>query len=238
MKQTKITTIIIIITIFAVSLTACGAKAEVDANQKMTEIAGTVQAQLTQTALLIPTATSTPEPPTATFTITPAPPTSTLEGMAPTETPIFFSTQPTLVNGDDAKFIADVSIPDGTTLRAGEQFTKTWRFQNTGKTTWTTVYAIQYLEGNLLGRNGNLTFNLPIEVPPGGTLDLSIPFTAPTDPGTYSSYWKLLSANGFYFGDTVSINISVGIPTPTVPSLTPTKKPTKTPTPVETTEEP
>jgi len=56
------------------------------------------------------------------------------------------------VNGDDANFIADISIPDGTTLQAGEQFTKTWRFQNTGKTTWTTEYAIQYLEGNLLGR--------------------------------------------------------------------------------------
>ncbi len=238
MKLSKITTMIVIVTIFAVTLTACGAKNAVDPNQKMTEIAGTVQAQLTQTALLIPTATSTPEPPTATLTITPAPPTSTPEGMGPTETPIIFSTQPTLSNGDDAKFIADVSIPDGSTLRAGEQFTKTWRFQNIGKTTWTKEYAIQYLEGNLLGKNGDLTFNLPIEVPPGGTLDISIPFTAPTEPGTYSSYWKLLSANGFYFGDTVSINISVGIPTPTVPSLTPTKKPTKTPTPVVTTEEP
>jgi len=45
---------------------------------------------------------------------------------------------------------------------------------------------------------------------------LSIPFTAPTNPGTYSSYWKLLSANGYYFGDTVSINTQRGIPTPTV----------------------
>jgi len=114
----------IIITIFAVSLSACGAKAEVDANQKMTEIAATVQAQLTQTALHIPTATLTPEPPTATFTITPAPPTSTIEGMAPTETPIIFSTQPTLANGDDAKFIADISIRMEPPLRAGDNSQK------------------------------------------------------------------------------------------------------------------
>ena len=233
MKHTKNTAILAIAIIFTVLLTACGAKPTADTNQKMTEIAGTVQAQLTQAAALIPTATSTTAPPTATLTITPAAPTETPAGMGPSATKVSIPTQPPGTTTDDAKFISDVTIPDGTTLRAGEQFTKTWRFQNTGKTTWTKDYSIQYLEGNLLGKSGSLTFNLVQDVAPGEFADISVPFTAPTTPGTYSSYWKLLSANGYYFGDVVSVNISVGIPTATEPPPTATTKPTKTPTATE-----
>ena len=80
---------------------------------------------------------------------------------------------------------------------------------------------------------GSLTFNLVQDVAPGEFADISVPFTAPTTPGTYSSYWKLLSADGYYFGDVVSVNISVGVPTATVPPPTATTKPTKTLTATE-----
>jgi hypothetical protein len=231
MKHSKKIITFAIAIVISILLTACAVKPTSDPNQKMTEIAGTVQAQLTQEAALLPTATETPLPPTATLTLTPVPPTNTPSNLAPTNTPYIIVTQPTGTSSDDAKFIADVTIPDGTTLEAGEQFVKTWRFQNTGKTTWTKDYAIQYLEGNLQGRNGILTFNLAQDVPPGESVDVNVNFTAPTNPGTYSSYWKLLSASGYYFGDVVSININVGVPTSTVPPPTSTPKPTKTPTP-------
>lgn len=230
MKSNKVFSFLATAAILLALLSACAAKPTADPNQKMTEIAGTVQAQLTQAAALIPTITSTPVPPTATYTITPAQPTNTPAGMPATATLAVIPSQPAGSTTDDAKFISDVTYPDGTTVRGSEQFTKTWRFQNTGKTTWTKDYSIQYLEGNLQGRNGDLTFKLLQPVPPGEFAEISVLFTAPTNPGTYSSYWKLLSANGYYFGDPVSINITVGIPSPTVPPPTATTTPTKTTT--------
>jgi len=240
---------IVTILISILILTACGAKPTADTNQKMTEIAATVQAQLTMSAPIIPTSTNTPVPPTQTLTITPAPPTSTVEGAAGTATQVVIPTQPSGTSADDANFVSDVTIPDGSTLKAGEQFTKTWRFQNIGKTTWTTEYSIQYLEGNLMGKDGALTFRIPKSVAPGEYLDVSVPFTAPQTPGVYSSYWKLLSSSGYYFGDVVSITIKVGNPTPTIPGLTATPvpsatkkpktaRPTASPTEVTPTEEP
>ena len=53
---------IVVILITAVLLAACGGKPKADPNQKMTEIAATVQAQLTQSAASNPTSTPTPEP--------------------------------------------------------------------------------------------------------------------------------------------------------------------------------
>lgn len=221
MTGTRLSITITVVLTLVLLLTACGAKPTVDPNLKMTEIAGTVQAQLTQAAALLPTATMTSPPPTATATITPSAPTNTPSGMAPTATRIVFPTQPAS-STDNAKFIADVTIPDGTSMLAGEQFIKTWRLQNTGKTTWTTEYAIQYLEGNLQGRNSVLTFNLVQAVPPGEFVDVSVPFTAPAKAGAYSSYWKMLSASGYYFGEVVSISIYVGVPTSTVDAPTAT----------------
>jgi len=233
-----------VVFVSAILLTACGAKATVDPNQKMTEIAATVQAQLTQSAPVIPTTTPSPVAPTTTMTITPVPPTATSEGALPT-TPVVVPTQPGSTTTDNAIFVSDVTIPDGTTVKPGEQFTKTWQFQNTGKTTWTKDYAILYLEGNLQGRNGVLIFKLSKDVPPGEYADVSALFTAPAAAGNYSSYWKLYNTSGYVFGDAVSVSIKVGSPTTTVapptattapPTVTATKNviiptPTQSPTP-------
>lgn len=231
----------VVVIVSAILLTACGAEATVDPNQKMTEIASTVQAQLTQSAPIVPTTTPSPVAPTNTMTITPAPPTATSEGALPTATLIVIPTQPVTTTTDNAIFISDVTIPDGTTVKPGEQFIKTWRFQNTGKTTWTKDYSILYLEGNLQGRNGVLIFNLVKDVLPGEYADVSALFTAPATAGNYSSYWKLYNSSGYVFGDAVSVSIQVGNPTATAvpptattapPTATATKK-VKTPTPTQ-----
>jgi len=42
--------------------------------------------------------------------------------------------------------------------------------------------------------------NLPADVPPGATVDISIDLTAPTLPGLYRGYWQLWNPSGGYFG--------------------------------------
>ena len=52
---------------------------------------------------------------------------------------------------DWAQFIADVTVPDGTTYTPGATFQKTWRLKNIGTCTWTTSYALIFDSGNQLG---------------------------------------------------------------------------------------
>ncbi len=220
----------LVLILAVVLLSACAAKPTEDPNLKTTQIAATVQAELTQIALLTPSATPTTEP-TATPTEAPATPTVAITLTSPTPT-----LKPITGTGDNSKFIDDVNYPDGTFVKPGEKFTKTWKFQNTGSTTWTTDYMIIYLEGNLLGTGGVTSFKLTKAVAPGETAEVSAQFTAPAANGRYTSAWKLYSASGYPFGEYASIDITVGTaPTGTV---TATTAATATTAPTATTETP
>lgn len=226
LSRNRLVSILVILTA-AVFLAACGRKSTADTNQKMTEIAATVQAQLTQSAASNPTSTSTLEP---TATATPSPSTPTISSAISSPIVVTVSTQPATTTNDSAVFVADVNFPDGSVVKAGEQFVKIWRLKNTGKTTWTKDYAVLYLEGVLLGRGEQLLFKLPAEVKPGELADVSVPFTAPMEKGSFGSYWKMYNSSGLVFGDAFSVNITVGEPTATGKAPTATLTPTKTPT--------
>src|SRR4030066_1421005 len=108
MKISKYLIISIVLGI-ALVLTACGPKVEptptVDTYAIMTQVAMTVQAEVTRNAMLTPSAT-VPPPPTATV---PPVPTQALP-VAPTSQ----VSQPTLpaMSPDNATWIADVTVPD------------------------------------------------------------------------------------------------------------------------------
>lgn len=38
--------------------------------------------------------------------------------------------------GDVSEFIADVTVPDGSEVRAGSTFVKTWELRNAGTVAW------------------------------------------------------------------------------------------------------
>lgn len=212
-------------------LAACGPKPTEDPTLKITQIAATVQSELTQNAALTPSATPTIEP-TATATI--EPPTPTLQLTTPAITPTLQPTAAVCPITDNSKFIADVNYPDGEVIKPGTTFTKTWKFQNTGSTTWTTDYAIIYLEGSLLGTNSTTFFKLTKSVKPGESVEVNASFTAPASPGRYGSYWKLYSASGCPFGEYASIDIVSGtataVPTTAASATATTEAPTSTPT--------
>ena len=116
-------------------------------------------------------------------------------------TPTGVPTASTLSPGtscDRAAFVADITVPDGTVFAPGQQFTKTWRLKNSGKCTWTTNYSIAFSGGDQM--NGPTLLNLPNQVAPGQTIDLSLNLTAPLNAGTYRGYWLLKNANGSSFG--------------------------------------
>ncbi len=99
---------------------------------------------------------------------------------------------------DQAQFVADVNIPDGTVLAAGTTFTKTWRLKNIGTCTWGNGYRLVFSSGAQMG--GPAEVNLPYSVAPGQMVDVSVTLTAPSIPGTHRGYWMLKNASGILFG--------------------------------------
>lgn len=136
-----------------------------------------------QQPAVVPTATTQPSP---TVTQKPAEPTAT-----PTAT-----SEPLPCNR--AGFVSDISVPDGTALPAGTQFTKTWRLKNTGTCTWTTDFSLVFDSGDAM--SGTASQKLANNVLPGQTIDLSVTLKAPGQTGQYRGYWKLRNASGVVFG--------------------------------------
>ncbi len=132
--------------------------------------------------------------PVATSTPLAATPTATSGAPAATATPTFVPAS----GCDKAQFIADVTIPDGTSLSPGQAFTKTWRLKNVGTCTWTPSYSLAFVSGDPMG--GPASLALPGTVVPGQSVDLSVDLVAPAEAGSYAGYWMLRNASGGFFG--------------------------------------
>lgn len=130
--------------------------------------------------------------------------------VAPTSTPIptstpfptatlgFFTPTPVQVPCNDASFIEDVTIPDGSTFPPGKEFLKVWRLRNVGSCTWSTGYDLVFVGGNRL--EAQRAIPLSETVRPGETVELGVYMFAPQAPGTYRGFWMLRNANGERFG--------------------------------------
>jgi hypothetical protein len=156
-----------------------------------TYAAQTIQAQLTLVATgLQPTIT----PGQLVATATP------LTEITATSVPELTATpSPTQGICDQAAFEKDINYPDNSVLKPGEEFTKTWRLENTGTCTWNSNYAIVFDRGDAMEgpASAALTSN---SIAPGETVDVSVALIAPDTPGTYQGYWMLRNQAGQEFG--------------------------------------
>lgn len=93
---------------------------------------------------------------------------------------------------DSAILMRDVTIQDDTQVKAGEKFTKTWEFQNTGTCPWI-GYSIKFTSGDSM----NAPLSTPVaDTPPNGKVQASVELTAPTADGRYTGYFTLLNSTG------------------------------------------
>lgn len=170
-------------------LSACNlpssAPATEDPNAVFTAAALTVQAMSTTSPVTQVTPFSTPTlpPPAATNTSVSFPtlalPTST---RASSPTPVC----------DQAQFVRDISIPDGSVFAPAATFTKTWRLRNAGTCTWS-GYSLVFESGDSMSG----TSPTPIgTVSPGQEVDVSVNLTAPATAGSYRGYWRIRNSSG------------------------------------------
>ncbi len=183
---------IAVVTLFLVGLAACslpiGKPVEVDENAVNTMVAQTLAAlggAVEATASVSqPTVTSMPLP------------TAALPTVAPTAVPP--TAAPTQDTCNQAKWIEDVTVPDGSVYLPNIEFTKTWRLQNVGTCAWNTSYAVVYSSGDHMGEP--VATSLLGNVPPGATVDLSVKMKSPASNGEYTTYFMLRSDTGLLFG--------------------------------------
>ncbi len=108
---------------------------------------------------------------------------------------------------DEASYVADVTIPDGTVVQPGQGFDKTWRVRNSGTTTWGSGYSLRFVGDEALGGPGSVA--LPRAIKPGEIVDLSVALKAPAGPGRHRSTWKLHNAQGKPFDYEQYVEIQV-----------------------------
>lgn len=123
-------------------------------------------------------------------------------------------------------FIADVTIPDDTTILPGASFSKTWRIRNNGSCPLPEGTNWSYANGERM--NGPISQPLaPLAA--GETADITIQLIAPQNPGTHTGYWQVVLPNGVTLATRYYVRIIVPSPT-TAPTATPTTAPTPVPT--------
>ncbi|KAM9983597.1 hypothetical protein ACTFIY_000307 [Dictyostelium cf. discoideum] len=105
-----------------------------------------------------------------------------------------------------ARYLADISIKDGSVIPKGSSFTKTWRLRNDGKTSWPENTTLSFLSGD------RFQYQTDVFVPvcqPGQDIDISVDLVAPTKTGRYTGYWRLSTPEGFGFGQSIWVDIYV-----------------------------
>lgn len=202
--------------ILAILLTACGgntpASPTSDVNALYTMAAETVIAELTQTAAVnsatpeaiatntqaASTATSVPtsiRTATPTFTETPSATATVLTKVPPTDE---FC--------DNAAYVADISVIDGTEMVPGQHFEKTWLIKNTGTCTWKEDYQLVFgYDEKMSGQPRPISTS----VAPEETVEVTVVLTAPIEVGEYQSYWRMANTAGINFGEFFYVSIVV-----------------------------
>ena len=187
-------------------LGACGpsdadATPTLSVEEVQTLAVGTFASGLTETAIAMPTSTSTP-------TLTPSP-TSTVTPMM-TNTPGTpfgpVGVLPT-TSCNSMAYVTDVNIPDNTPMNPGKTFTKTWRVRNSGTCVWEAGFKFNFVGGDAMGSSA-LVLDKPVN--PGAETELSVAMTAPSNSGNIRSNWRMSTATGTFFGDEVYVLIVVG----------------------------
>lgn len=105
---------------------------------------------------------------------------------------------------NDSDFVADLTVPDGTSVPHATAFTKTWRLKNSGSCTWNNQYTMVRLSGDMWAVSDYAYPEIPV-VRPGETVDLSVPLVLP--PGFAYAYgsrvrgiFQLKAPDGELFG--------------------------------------
>lgn len=107
---------------------------------------------------------------------------------------------------DGLAFLEDLTIPDGTVVSPGASVDKRWQVQNNGSCNWDPRYRLKFVGGIEMGAAIEQAL-FPARA--GSQAIIRITFTAPSEPGTYTTAWQAFDPDGEPFGDAIFMEIIV-----------------------------
>ena len=115
---------------------------------------------------------------------------------------------------NDSLFVTE-TLPDGSSVVAGNGFTKAWEIKNTGTCTWNAGYTFAFLPD--VSNSAIKGYDITIKTTdtftkPGHSQSFIVKLTAPSASGEYKAYWKMKDGTGNYFGSRVYFDIIVKQP--------------------------
>ncbi len=140
----------------------------------------------------------------------PAAATSSIPGTAAgTRIPIAAASEATPTQAPcsaEARFLEDLTIPDGSIIRPGDEVDKRWAVENAGTCDWGPGYVLVRVS------NDELSGPAEIDLYPAraGTRAVwQVIFLAPLIPGQYLSEWQAQTPDGTRFGEEVFVELIV-----------------------------
>ena len=108
---------------------------------------------------------------------------------------------------DSLAFVADVNVPDDTSMSPGQDFVKTWKVKNTGSCPWGSGYKLVYAgyADDMSGQFQPLTE----VVQQGQEVEVSVQFKAPDAADQYLSAWQMSNPTGVTFPEIIFVKIIV-----------------------------
>jgi hypothetical protein len=108
---------------------------------------------------------------------------------------------------NDLKFLADLTVPDGSPVEPGARIDKQWLVRNSGTCNWDADYRLRLVGG--FPPLGAEIIQALFPARAGAEVTIQIFFTAPPASGVYRSAWQAYDAQGTPFGETIYIEITV-----------------------------
>jgi len=103
-------------------------------------------------------------------------------------------------------FLADITIGEGESVPPNTPFVKTWRVENPGPDPWPPGTILRFSSGSQLASSDRVLAGI---LAPHTATDISVEMTSPSEPGIYESKWRMSTATGNFFGDTIWVIITV-----------------------------
>ncbi|KAK3842038.1 MAG: hypothetical protein J3R72DRAFT_400851 [Linnemannia gamsii] len=110
-------------------------------------------------------------------------------------------------------FVKDITLKDGSPMQSNSTFVKVWEMSNSGPNVWPEGTVLQFVGGDRMFTEDDKDVKSPeIKVSQASVGDyvcISATLKAPSIPGRYISYWRLVSPSGERFGHRVWCDILV-----------------------------
>lgn len=99
-----------------------------------------------------------------------------------------------LIPGDSSKFVADITVPDGSQVKVNASFDKVWAIENVGTVAWHKRFLAPT---NATSDGCRVPDRVAIgDTPPGEQVMIRVRVVAPSRPGKCWVSWKMVDENG------------------------------------------